>query len=48
MKKLTLILVMAILLAGGAVTAMSAPSYAQGYEYPAPAPGSLCSALGGA
>ena len=37
MKKLTFILVVAILLAGGAVAAMSAPSYAQGYVY-APAP----------
>jgi len=37
MKKLTFILVIAILLAGGAVAAMSASSYAQGYAYP-PAP----------
>jgi hypothetical protein len=37
MKKLTFILVVAILLAGGAVATMSAPSYAQGYVY-APAP----------
>lgn len=36
MKKLTFILVLAILLAGGAVTAMSGPSYAQGYNYPPP------------
>jgi len=36
MKKLTFILVIAILLAGGAVAAMSAPSYAQGYEYAPP------------
>ena len=36
MKKLIFILVLAILLGGGAVTAMSAPSYAQGYNYPPP------------
>jgi hypothetical protein len=38
MRKLSFILVLAILLAGGAVTAMSAPSYAQGYNYPPPPP----------
>ena len=41
MKKLTLILALAILLAGGAVAAMSAPAQAQysqyGYNYPPPA-----------
>ena len=37
MKKLTLILALAILLAGGAVAAMSAPAQAQyGYNYPPP------------
>ena len=36
MKKVAFILMLAILLAGGAVTAMSAPSYAQGYNYPPP------------
>jgi hypothetical protein len=38
-KKLSLILVIAFLLAGGAIAAMSAPSYAQGYggyNYPPP------------
>ena len=37
MKKLTFILMVAILLAGAAAAAMSTPSYAQGYVY-APAP----------
>ena len=36
MKKIAFILMTAILLAGGAVAAMSAPSYAQAYEYPPP------------
>ena len=36
MKKFTFILLMAVLLAGGAVVAMSGPSQAQGYEYPPP------------
>ena len=39
MKKLSIILVIATLLAGGAIAAMSAPSYAQGYagySYPPP------------
>jgi hypothetical protein len=36
MKKLSLVLALAILLAGGAVIAMSAPSHAQGYYYPPP------------
>ena len=36
MKKLSVILVIAILLVGGAVGAISTPSYAQGYSYPAP------------
>lgn len=36
MKKFTLILLMAVLLAGGAVVARSGPSQAQGYEYPPP------------
>jgi len=36
MKKLSFVLVLAILLAGGTVAAMSAPSYAQVYEYPPP------------
>ena len=37
MKKLSLILALAIVLAGGAIGAMSAPSYAQyGYNYPPP------------
>jgi hypothetical protein len=36
MKKLTLILVLAILLGGGALTALSTPCYAQGYVYPPP------------
>ena len=45
MKKLTFILVIAILLAGGAVAAMSASSYAQGYAYP-PAPRILPRSLG--
>ena len=38
MKKLSCILVLAILLATGAVGAMSAPAQAQGYIYPAPPP----------
>jgi hypothetical protein len=36
MKKLTFILVLAILLGGGALGAMSTPSQAQGYAYPPP------------
>ena len=36
MKKIAFILMTAILLAGGAVAVMSAPSYAQVYEYPPP------------
>ena len=36
MKKLGLVLVIAILLGSGAVVAMSAPAYAQGYAYPPP------------
>jgi hypothetical protein len=36
MKKFGLVLALAILLAGGALTAMSAPAYAQPYEYPPP------------
>src|SRR5271157_1130527 len=36
MKKIAFFLALAILLAGGAVTAMSAPSYAQAYQYPPP------------
>src|SRR5574340_253011 len=36
MKKITFILILAILLGGGAVAAMSAPSQAQVYEYPPP------------
>jgi hypothetical protein len=36
MKKLALILALAILLGGGAVSAFSGPSHAQGYEYPPP------------
>ena len=38
MKKIAFILMIAISLAGGAVAAMSSPSYAQAYEYPAPPP----------
>ena len=38
MKKLTFILVLAILLGGGALAAMSTPSHAQGYAYPPPPP----------
>jgi len=38
MKKIAFILMTAILLAGGAIAAMSAPSYAQVYEYPPPPP----------
>src|SRR4030042_3854365 len=38
MKKLTFILVLAVLLTGGTVAAMSAPSQAQIYEYPSPPP----------
>jgi hypothetical protein len=41
MKKLSFILVLAILLAGGAVGTMTTPSYTQGYpgySYPAPPP----------
>jgi len=38
MKKIAFILMTAILLAGGAVAAMSSPSYAQAYEYPPPPP----------
>ena len=38
MKKIAFILMIAILLAGGAVAVMSAPSYAQAYEYPPPPP----------
>jgi hypothetical protein len=36
MKKISFIVITAILLAGGAVAFMSAPSYAQVYEYPPP------------
>jgi hypothetical protein len=36
MKKLALILALAIVLAGGAVTAAPGPSQAQGYKYPPP------------
>jgi len=36
MKKIAFILMTAILLAGGALVVMSAPSYAQDYEYPPP------------
>jgi len=36
MKKISFILMTAILLAGGAVAVMSTPSYAQVYEYPPP------------
>jgi hypothetical protein len=36
MKRIAFILMTAILLAGGAVVVMSAPSYAQDYEYPPP------------
>ena len=36
MKKLSVILVLAILLVGGAVGAISTPAYAQGYSYPPP------------
>jgi len=36
MKKIAFILMVAISLAGGAVAVMSAPSYAQVYEYPPP------------
>ena len=36
MKKLSCILVLAVLLAAGAVGAMPAPAFAQGYMYPAP------------
>ena len=36
MKQIAFILMTAILLAGGAVAVMSAPSYAQVYEYPPP------------
>jgi hypothetical protein len=36
MKKLSFILAIAILLAGGAAAVRSAPSYAQAYEYPPP------------
>ncbi|MGA2227617.1 MAG: hypothetical protein ABSH41_24545 [Syntrophobacteraceae bacterium] len=36
MKRISFILMTAILLAGGAVAVMSAPSYAQVYEYPPP------------
>jgi hypothetical protein len=38
MKKLTFILVLAVILTGGAVGAMSAPSHAQVYGYPPPPP----------
>ncbi len=38
MKKIAFILMTVILLAGGAVAVMSAPSYAQDYEYPPPPP----------
>jgi len=38
MKKLSCILALAILLAGGALGAISAPAYAQVYTYPAPPP----------
>ncbi|MDR3570381.1 MAG: hypothetical protein P4L43_20345 [Syntrophobacteraceae bacterium] len=38
MKKIACILIIAISLAGGAVAVISAPSYAQGYNYPAPPP----------
>jgi hypothetical protein len=38
MKKLSFILVLAILLGGGALAAMSTPSYAQVYQYPPPPP----------
>ncbi len=36
MRKLAIMLVLAILLGSGAVAVMSAPSYAQAYEYPPP------------
>src|SRR5665648_1088220 len=36
MKRLSFIFALVILLAGGAIGAMSAPSYAQGYNYPPP------------
>jgi hypothetical protein len=38
MKKLTFILVLAVILSGGALGAMSAPAYAQAYQYPPPPP----------
>ena len=47
MKRFTFILLIAVLLAGPAVVAMSGPSQAQGYELSTSAIGSLCVTLGG-
>jgi hypothetical protein len=38
MKKLTFILVLAVILSGGALGARSTPAYARAYEYPPPPP----------
>ena len=47
MKKFTLILLMAVLLVGGAVAAIPAPAQAQAYQYPPPPSDPYASTLGG-